>query len=83
MDPSIIFVCSVDTSDTSTERSHSDDSHSTSSTTSSPSTEVEQPRVQVYDHGNRFESRRPIHARVERMFPHAHEVSYVCVQILA
>ncbi|PNF31925.1 hypothetical protein B7P43_G07942 [Cryptotermes secundus] len=63
----------MDTSDTSAEGIHSDDSPSTASTTSSISTEAAQPRVWVYDHGSRFESQHPIQARVERMFPCAHE----------
>jgi hypothetical protein len=75
-------MCSVAMSNTSTERRHSDDLHPTASATGITSTEVEQPRVWVYDHGNRFESERPGQARVVRMFPNAQEVS-MCVQVLA
>jgi hypothetical protein len=77
MESNITFVSSVDVSNKSTERSDSDDSQPISSTTNSPLTEVEQPRVWMYDHGNRFESERPVQAKVVRMFPNPHEVSYM------
>lgn len=66
-------------SDTSTERSCIDESRvqrvPTSSTSTSSSKKVDQSKVQYYDHGNRFASVYPYQARVERVFPHAYEVS--------
>jgi hypothetical protein len=70
-------MCSSDTS----ERSCTDDSGVqiilTSSRSTSSSAKVEQSKVQFYDHGNRFQSGYPYQARVERVPPHAHEVSTV------
>lgn len=79
LDLIVFCMYSLDTSDDVSERSSSAESRPqtcpTSSTTTRSLREVKKSRVQFYDHANRFESDHQHQIRVERMFPHANEVS--------